>query len=218
MTAKKKQGLTKSQIKEKIKKIQDAIEKSKLEKKFEHFKALTQQEIEKKLRRVDSPMIVSQAWNDSKPGGTMPFWIGLFNPDPTDAERLYLHMWVGPGGVDPELSIFLSNVDTRFPRLTQPKFPGLTLASMTDGEPESELSFNLNVPSNIEKSTYFANCCLLQGQSGSFTYKFLDRSTFPICRFVVLDECKIRESKKEDQNEDSSSRCIYAPCINLLYR
>ena len=46
------------------------------------------------------------------------------------AESLYVHVWVGSGNVDPVVGTFLLNVDTHFPRLTQPKTFGLQLASV----------------------------------------------------------------------------------------
>jgi hypothetical protein len=56
--------------------------------------------------------------------------VGIVNPDPMTAESLYVHVWVGSGNVDPVVGTFLLNVDTHFPRLTQPKTFGLQLASV----------------------------------------------------------------------------------------
>ena len=76
---------TRSQTKDQVRQIQEAIEKHKHERKGEHFTALTPEEIEKKLKRVRSPMIVAQEWNDAAVGGTVSYRVVLFNPDPTDA-------------------------------------------------------------------------------------------------------------------------------------
>jgi hypothetical protein len=89
---------------------------------------VTPEEIEKKLKRVNSPMIVSQGWSGTTPGGTFNYSLGIFNPDPTQASNLFAHVWVGSGNIDPTVGTFLLNVDTRFPRLTEPPVFGLTLA------------------------------------------------------------------------------------------
>ena len=126
-----KSKFTAAQIKEHIKRIQEVIEKQKLENKGEQFTVITPEEIEKKLKRVNSPMIVSQTgtWPSPTPaGGTLIYKLGIYNPDPTQAVWLFAHVWVGSGNVDPTVGTFLLNVDTRFPRLTQPAFAGLTLA------------------------------------------------------------------------------------------
>jgi len=59
----KKPKFTRAQIKNHIKKIQDAMEKRKLEheQRGELFKSITPEEIEKKFKRVNSPMLVGQA-------------------------------------------------------------------------------------------------------------------------------------------------------------
>jgi hypothetical protein len=46
--------------------------------------------------------------------------VGIRNPDPSQAIWLFAHAWVGSGNVDPAVGTFLLNVDTRFPRLTEP--------------------------------------------------------------------------------------------------
>ena len=57
---------TPTQIKQHIKKIQETIDKQKRENEGEHFTSVTPEEIEKKLKRVNSPMIVSQGWNSTR--------------------------------------------------------------------------------------------------------------------------------------------------------
>jgi hypothetical protein len=72
--------------------------------------------------------------------------------------RLFAHVWVGSGNVDPTVGTFLLNVDTRFPRLTEPAFTGLALAA---GE-MAMLNFTIKVPSTVEKKTnYIGNSCLM---------------------------------------------------------
>jgi hypothetical protein len=153
-----KEEWTAAQIKEQIQKIQQVIEKHKHENKEEHFTSITPEAISKKLKRVKSPMIVSQGWGGTTPGGTVNYNLGIYNPDPTQAIWLFAHVWIGSGNVDPTVGTFLLNVDTRFPRLTLPKFSGLTLAAGAS----ATLSFALKVPSAVEKTNYLGNSCLMQ--------------------------------------------------------
>jgi hypothetical protein len=168
---------TPAEIKEHIQRIQEAVEKHKrLVKNGESFTAVTPEDIERKLKRMHSPMIVSQtgSWTVPTPlGGTFTYNVGLYNPDPTQAFWLFAHVWVGSGNVDPVMGTFLLNVDTRFPRLTQPAFAGLTLASHAS----TVMSFAVPVPSTVQKTSYLGNCCLMQ-----FNWHdvgtYLDRSVF----------------------------------------
>lgn len=150
--------LTTAEIKGQVERIQKVIEKTKREYKGEHFTGLTAEEIERKLQRVKSPMIVSQGWNSTTPGGIVNYSLGIYNPDPTQAIWLFAHVWVGSGNVDPVVGTFLLNVDTRFPRLTQPAFSGLTLAAGGS----ATLSYALKVPSTVEKTNYLGNSCLMR--------------------------------------------------------
>jgi hypothetical protein len=164
---------TNAQIKEHIKKILEVVEKHKKENKEENFTGITYEEIEKKFKRVNSPMIVSQGWNSTTPGGIINYNLGIYNPDPTQAIWLFAHVWVGSGNVDPIVGTFLSNVDTRFSRLTQPSFAGLSLAPGAS----ATLSFSLVVPSTAEKTNYIGNSCLM-----NFNWHdvgtYLDRGVF----------------------------------------
>lgn len=174
MPAKTKQRkFTPAQTKEHIKSIQKATEKHKRENKGEHFTAVTVEEIERKLKRVNSPMIITQGWSNTTPGGTFTYSLGIHNPDLTQAIWLFAHVWVGSGNVDPTVGTFLSNVDTRFPRLTQPQFSGANLApgaSMT-------LNFSIKVPSTVEKTNYLGNSCLMQFNWHDIG-SYLDRGVF----------------------------------------
>jgi ribosomal protein L9 len=72
MPAKSKQRrFTAAQINEHLRTIQKAIKKHKRENKGEHFTAVTREEIERKLKRANSPMIISQGWSGTAPGGTV---------------------------------------------------------------------------------------------------------------------------------------------------
>ena len=147
-----------AQIKTHIQKIQKVVEQAKRENKGEHFIGITPEQIRKKLKRVNSPMIVSLGWNSTTPGGTVNLNVSVFNPDPTIAIWLFAHVWVGSGNIDPTVGTFLLNVDTRFPRLTEPEFFGLTLAAGAS----ATLSYALKVPAGVEKTNYLGNTCLMQ--------------------------------------------------------
>lgn len=174
MAAKAGKKWTVAQIKGEVAKIQGAIKKLKKETRGEHFTSVTPDDIGRKLKRVNSPIIVSQGWNSTTPGGTVNYSLGIYNPDLTQAIWLFAHVWVGSGNVDPTVGTFLLNVDTRFPRLTQPAFAGLTLAPGGF----ASLQFALKVPAVIEKSNYLGNSCLMQ-----FNWHdvgtYLDRGVFP---------------------------------------
>jgi|SRR5262245_11256106 len=169
-----KKKFTASEIKAQIQKIQKVIEEHKRENKGEHFTAVTPEEIEKKLKRVNSPIIVSQGWNSTTLGGTVNYSLGIHNPDPTQANSLYAHVWVASGNIDPVVGTFLLNVDPRFPRLTQPAAFGLTLAAGAS----ATLNYALKVPSAVEKTNYMGTSCLMQLSYHDLGI-YLDRGVFP---------------------------------------
>jgi hypothetical protein len=166
--------LTPAQLKQQRQKIQEAIEEHKRENREEHFTSLTPGEIERKLKRINSPMIVSQGWSNTTPGGTFSYNVGIHNPDPTSAENLYVHVWIGSGNADPIVGTFLLNVDPRFPRLTQPAPFGLSLTSGAN----ATLSFSIKVPTAIEKASYLGNSFLMQLNYHDVGQP-LDRGVFP---------------------------------------
>lgn len=168
----KKTKWTAAQVKDTVKNVEKAVQKFKRENKQANYTAITAEEVERKLKRVNSPMIVFQSWNDAAAGGTVNYNLGIFNPDPTQAVGLFAHVWVGSGNVDPIVGTFLSNVDSRFPRLTQPDFAGLTLASGASGN----LRFALKVPT-VEKTEYLGNSCLMQ-VNWHDVGTYLDRGVF----------------------------------------
>lgn len=168
---------TKAQIKEQTARILEVVEEHKrLVKKGEGFTAVTPEDIERKLTRTNSPMIVSQtgSWTVPTPaGGTFTYNLGLFNPDPTDAVWLFAHVWVGSGNVDPVPGTFLLNVDPRFPRVTLPAFAGLTLPA----NGSTVLTFNIKVPARVQKTNYLGNSCLMQ-VNWHDVGQYLDRGVF----------------------------------------
>ncbi len=164
---------TVAQIKEHQLLIAKVIEQHQRESKGEHFTAVTPEEIEKKLKRVHSPMIVSQSWNSTTPGGTVNYSLGLYNPDPNQVVWLFAHVWVGAGNVDPTTGTFLQDVDMRFSTLTQPAFDGLKLGPCAS----ATLNFALKVPATAEKTNYMGNSCLMQFNWHDIG-TYLDRGVF----------------------------------------
>lgn len=164
---------TATQLKKQTEQIKKVIDQQKREFKSEHFTSVSDEEIERKLKRVNSPMIVSQGWSDTTLGGTLNYHLGIYNPDPTQAIWMFGHVWVGSGNVDPTVGTFLLNVDTRFPRLTQPEFFGLSL----DPNASASLIFTLKVPTTVEKTNYLGNSCLMQ-LNWHDVGSYLDRGVF----------------------------------------
>ena len=164
---------TAKQVKEHIRNIEKAVEQCKRASKPDLHTAITAEEIERKLKRVNSPMIIGQGWGATPTPGTYNYSLNLYNPDPTTASALFAHVWVGSGNIDPNLGTFLANVDTRFPRLTQPKFYGLTLAPAAT----ATLNYLIKVPTTVEKTNYILNSCLMQFNWQDIG-KYLDRGVF----------------------------------------
>jgi hypothetical protein len=78
------------------------------------------------------------------------------------------------GNIDPTVGTFLLNVDTRFPRLTQPPFIGLSLGSGAS----TTLSFSIKVPATVESSVHLGNSCLMRLNYHDIG-SYLDRGVFP---------------------------------------
>lgn len=171
----KKPKFTRAQIKNHINRIQEEMEKQKREheERGEHFKSITPEEIEKKLKRVNSPMIVGEFWTQATQGGTVNYGMTIYNPDATLAYDLFGHVWVGAGHADPTVGTFLLNVDTRFPRLTLPKAFGLIVASGAF----ANLSFGLKVPTAVERTNYMGQSCLIRANWLDIG-QYLDRAMF----------------------------------------
>lgn len=143
-----------------VKRIRREIERAKEEAEGEglKFTAPTDDQLRRKLGKIDSPMIVFQSWNDASPGGTVSYNVGIHNPDAFTRIWLIAHVFVGPANPVQNLGRAVQAVDPRFPRLAQPDFPGLSLAS---GDTDT-LSFQLSVPGGIEPSEYLGNTILFQ--------------------------------------------------------
>ncbi len=148
-----------AEVADHIKKIQEVVRKQKQENKLENFTSVSEEELERKFNRANSPMIVSQGWNGGiNPGGTVNYNLGIYNPDPSQAIWMFAHVWVGSGNVVSGTGQFLGNIDTRFPRLTEPDFSGLSLGAGAS----TTLSFSLDVPNSVELTNYLGNSCLMQ--------------------------------------------------------
>ena len=164
---------TPAEVKKHTARILELTEQLKKNKKDEHITTITAEEIDEKLKRVNSPMIVGQGWGGAPLGGTVNYNVTIYNPDPTTAIWTFVHVWVGSGNVDPVTGTFLLNVDTRFPRLTQPDPTGMSIppgASVTQ-------SFQIKIPATVEKTNYIGNSCLMQFNWHDIG-KYLDRGVF----------------------------------------
>ena len=139
-----------------------------------NFIAPTAEQLKKKLAATQSPMIVGQAWNGSVSApGTIPYTVGIHNPDPVQWFNLFAHVFVGPATIVRDVGHAVLAVDTQFPRLTMPPVFGLTLAP---GESQS-LSFTITVPGDVERSNYLGNTFLFQSRWHEVG-QYLDRSHF----------------------------------------
>ncbi|MGB0880985.1 MAG: hypothetical protein ACPGTO_10500 [Polaribacter sp.] len=154
----KKRKWSSSEVVNHIKKIEKIVKKQKAESKLENFTEVTREELEMKFLKVNSPMIVSQSWNHTNQGGVVNYNLGIYNPDPTNSIWTFAHVWVGSGNVVSNVGNFLNNVDTRFPRLTEPSFAGLNLAPGAS----ATLRFSLDIPSSVEETNYIGNSCLMR--------------------------------------------------------
>jgi len=169
---------TAEEIKEHVKRIQEAIEKYKREKKEENFTYITPEEIENKLKRVTSPIIFFQGFDATTvPGNYINYSLGIYNPDPFQAKWLFGHVWVGSGNIDPTVGTFLLNADPQFPRLTQPAYPGLTLPPSPSVNSFARLAFVLNVPNTAQRTNYLGNSCLMRFSFNDIG-QYLDRAVF----------------------------------------
>jgi hypothetical protein len=156
-------------ILEEIKKHKEHAETEKLS-----FTGLTREEIEKKLGRTKTPMVVFQSWTSAaSAGGTIDYTIGIYNPDPVDAIWLFGHVFVGPANAANDVAAAVLAVDPRFPRLTMPAFDGLTIASGTT----ATLNYAIHVPTSIEASKYMGNCFVFR-ENWHDVGTYIDRGGF----------------------------------------
>ncbi len=156
-----------------VRKVRDAIEQGRRQGKHEHFEALTDEDIRKKLGRVNTPFFNFFAWSNAPPGGSFALNAGVFNPDPVTVGSMYAHVYIGPGLAVPDNGIGLLNVDARFNRLTEPQFFGLSLAPSAS----ATLSFTVSVPAGMERSNYFGNVVLIR-RKGFDVSDVFDRGSF----------------------------------------
>ena len=75
--------------------------------------------------------------------------------------------------MDPVVGTFLLNVDTRFPRLTEP-VDGVSI----DPSSFRTISFALKVPAGVQKTNYLGNTCLMQFNWHDVGV-YLDRGVWP---------------------------------------
>jgi hypothetical protein len=94
------------------------------------------------------------------PCGTRPPVSVTLDPNAYDTNRanLIISNLSGSSTVSVNLGSFLNNVDSRFPRLTEPPVAGLFLGAGTS----ASLTYSLKVPATIEKSNYLGNASLMQ--------------------------------------------------------
>ncbi|MCU1267912.1 MAG: hypothetical protein JWM21_4230 [Acidobacteria bacterium] len=149
-------------------------EKKKREKSGETFTSLTREQLDEKLRRAESPMIVWQSWNNTAPiGGLINYSVGVMNPDPFAWGTLAVAVSVGNRNPITSSDIFLSDFDRRFPTLAQPATIGFSLGPGAS----TSFSFALRIPAGVEKTGYFGNS-VLQQISFHDVGKYLDRGVF----------------------------------------
>ncbi len=153
-------------------------EKDKREKSGETFTSLTREQLENKLRRAESPMIVWQSWNNTAPpGGTINYNVGVSNPDPVSWSNLAVVVSGGNRNPITNNDLFLSDCDARFPTLAQPPTLGFTLGPAGSPTASTSFAFALTIPNGVEKTGYFGNAALQQLNFHDVG-KYLDRGVF----------------------------------------
>ena len=138
-----------------------------------NFTTPTAEQLRRKLSKTDSPMIVWQSWGGGAPGGSIGYNLGIKNPDPFIYNSLFVHVFIGLANPVSDIGVALTTVDSRFPRLTLPKFAGL---SINPGVTES-LSFSIHIPTNIEPGYYLGNSFLFRADWHDVG-DYFDRGTF----------------------------------------
>ena len=160
-----------------LKNIREFVEKQEAvaKEKGWYYTVPSERELARKLTRVRSPMIVFQGWSGSaSPGSAINYNVGVYNPDPNASIWLYAHVFVAPANIVADEGAALATVDARFPRLTMPAFPGLTLDSLGS----ETLQFTVRVPDDVDPSNYLGNTVLMQIDYHDIG-QYLDRSVFP---------------------------------------
>ena len=178
MAAKKKAKIRRSaaDITKAWRKLEPELAKHKMERERqgETFTSITREEFEAKVKRVNSPMIVSQSWNNTaSPGGTINDSVGIFNPDPIQWSNLAVSVSIGNRNPIASNDEFLTAFDARFPTYAKPATVGFSLAPGAS----TTQSFQVRIPAGVEKAGYFGNSVLLQ-ISFHDVGKYLDRGCF----------------------------------------
>lgn len=165
-------ALTTAQIEERTEAILDAQkQRQDAAGDEENFAPVGREDTEKALAGENVAMLGGFGTTlSAPPGGIITLRIGVEYPDPAAVppqSGIYVHVWIGSGNIDPELGTFLMNVDSRFPRLTQPKVPGLRPGMSQVPEifvhpDRSLLDFKIQVPLHVEQTNYLGNICLMQ--------------------------------------------------------
>lgn len=124
-----------------------------------NFTAVDEDALIRKFARVNSPMLIFQAWNGStSPGGTISYTFGVHNPDSSAAIWLYGYAFVGPANFVTSVGEAVGARDRRFANPSAPSFPGQQVASLAT----VNLKVSMPVPVSIEKTTYQGNTMLFQ--------------------------------------------------------
>ena len=135
---------------------------------------VSREELDVKLSKANSPIIVFQAWTSAASSpGTVDYRVGIHNPDPVNCGWVFAHVFMGLANIAPDVGAAAAVVDPRFPRLTLPKFSGLSIAP---GTTES-LRFAIPIPAGIEDSNYLGNTFVFRA-SWHDVGEYLDRSLF----------------------------------------
>lgn len=139
-----------------------------------HVTTVTREQLEKKLARAESPMVVFQGWSGSTGSpGSISYSVGIRNPDPVTHIWTFAQVFVGLANIVPDVGAAVAAVDDRFPRMTLPAFAGLSIAP---GATET-LSFDFPVPAGIEPSNYVGNTFVF-GSTWQDVGTYFDRSIF----------------------------------------
>jgi hypothetical protein len=169
-----------AEIRRAVAAIEAEIQKHKIErtKAGETFVAVTREQLEKKLARAESPMIVWQSWGaPAPPGGTISYTVGVTNPDPFQWDYLAVAVSVGNRNAIAGNDLFLSDYDRRFPTMALPPTTGFSLGALGTPTASTSFAFVLRIPAGIEKTGYFGNA-VLQQINWHDTGKYLDRGVF----------------------------------------
>jgi hypothetical protein len=124
-----------------------------------NFAAPTTEQILDRLQSAHSPFFSWVGWGVPSPSpGTFYLETGIFNPDPVGQDALFVHVFIGPASLVADAGQALALVDARFPRLTEPGWPGLAL----NPSGSAQLDFTIEIPASIEPSNYLVNAFLFQ--------------------------------------------------------